>query len=159
VHEVVERKLPAPAVLQPLLAYLVAAYVEVPDILGNALEVLRLVDVNVARLAVLVGNELGEALFDEVVSRHRIASDELGKLGGLQQMQCCEFLTQEAKLVEEVEAGSQGNPGKVDLQELNVALAVGRRMEDGIDIVENVIRPEGSREVTATVGDELEIEA
>jgi hypothetical protein len=61
VHEVVEGELPAPAVLQPLLTNLVAAHMEFPDFFGNAFEVLGLVDVNIARLAFLVGNELGEA--------------------------------------------------------------------------------------------------
>ena len=61
-HEVIERKLPAPAVLKPLMADLIAAHLKLPDLFWYTLEVLGLVDVNVARLALFVHNELGEAL-------------------------------------------------------------------------------------------------
>jgi len=61
VNDVVFGERPSFAVLQPLLTNLVAAHMEFPDFFGNAFEVLGLVDVNIARLAFLVGNELGEA--------------------------------------------------------------------------------------------------
>ena len=61
VHEV-GRRLPTPVVLQSLLADLVAAHVKLPDLLGDALEVLRLVDVNVACLAFLDRQRTWEAL-------------------------------------------------------------------------------------------------
>jgi hypothetical protein len=37
VHKIVEGELPASAVLQPLLADLVAAHVKLPDLFGDAL--------------------------------------------------------------------------------------------------------------------------
>jgi hypothetical protein len=133
--------------------------VKLPDLFGNALEVLRLVDVDEARLAFLVDHELGEALLYNVVSRHGIAGEKLGELGRLQQMQRYQFLTQEAELLEEFPVGGQGNPGEVDLQELGIAQTVGGRVEDGIDVVENVLRAEGGGQVAVAVGDERETEA
>jgi hypothetical protein len=43
VHEIVERKLPAPVILDPLLRDLVAAHVKLPDLFGYTLEVLGII--------------------------------------------------------------------------------------------------------------------
>ena len=158
-HEIVKGELPAPAVLEPLLADLVAAHVKLPDLLGDALEVLRLVDVDVARFSFLVDHELGKALLHDIVARHRIAGEKLGELGRLQQMQRHEFLAQDAQLAEEFQVGGQRHAGEVDLQELCVALAVGGRVEDGVDVIEDVLRAEGGGQVAVAVGDEREAEA
>jgi hypothetical protein len=70
-----------------------------------------------------------------------------------------QLLAQDAELAEEVRAGGHGHPWEVDLQELSVALAVGWGVEDGIDIVEDVLRAECRGEVAVAVGDEREAEA
>lgn len=98
-HKVIKGELPAPAVLEPLLADLVAAHVKLSDLFWDALEVLRLVDVYIARLSFLVDYGLGEALLYDIVSSHRIAGEKLGKLGGLQKMQRYEFLAQDAQFL------------------------------------------------------------
>ena len=158
-HEIVKGQLPATSVLQPLLADLVAAYVKIPDLPGYALEVLRPVDVDVARLAFLVDHEFGKALLYNIISRHRIASEKLGDLGRLQQVQRDQLLAQEAEPAEKVSAGGQWDAGKVDLQKLGVALAVGRRVEDRVDVIKDVLRAEGRGEVAVTIRGELEAEA
>ena len=84
VHQIVEGELPAPPVLEPLLTDPVAAHMKLPDLLGYALEVLGLVDVDVARRSLLVGHELGKALLHDVVSGHGIAGYELAEIGALQ---------------------------------------------------------------------------
>jgi len=106
VHEIVEGELSAPAILEPLLADLVAAHVKLPDLFGDALEVLRLVDVDVARFSFFVDHELGEALLHDIVARHGIAGKKLGELGRLQQVQCYQFLTQNGKMYTSREAYS-----------------------------------------------------
>jgi hypothetical protein len=159
VHEIVKGELPAPAILEPLLADLVAAHVKPPDLFWDALEVLRLVDVDVARFSFVVDHELGEALLHDIVTCHGIASEELGKLRRLQQMQRYKFLTQDAELAKEFQARGHRHTGEVDLQELGIALAVGGRVEDGLDVVEDVLRAEGGGQVAVAVGDEREAEA
>ena len=80
-HEVVEGELPSSAVLQPLLANLVAANVKLPDLGWDALEILGLIDEDEARLAFLVGCKLGKSLLNEIISGNRIAGYELRDLG------------------------------------------------------------------------------
>jgi hypothetical protein len=75
VHEVVEGWLPASAVFQPFFADLVAAHTELPYLRWYGLEILRLVDVDIARLALLVDCKLGKSLLHEVVSRDGIAGE------------------------------------------------------------------------------------
>ena len=60
VHEVIERKLPAPAVLEPFFQDLIAAHVKLPDLFGYTLKVLGLVDEDVARLALFDTTNLGK---------------------------------------------------------------------------------------------------
>ena len=52
----------------------------------------------------------------------------------------------------------QGHPREVDLQKLGVPLPIARRVEDGVDVVEDVLRPEGRLTVSPPVGDEFEAE-
>ena len=71
-------------------------------------------------------------------------------------MQCYKFFTQDAELAEEILVGCQGNSGKVDLQKISVALPVCRRVEDGVDIVEDVLWTEGGDKVAMAIRYELE---
>ena len=74
-------------------------------------------------------------------------------------MQRHQFLSQDAELSEELRAGGHGHSWEVDLQELGIALAVGGGVEDGVDVVEDVLRAEGGGQVAVAVGDEFEAEA
>ena len=53
---------------------------KLPDLFWYALEVLRLVGVDIARLAFLVDCKLGKSLLNEAISGHRKAGDELSDL-------------------------------------------------------------------------------
>ena len=90
----------APSILEPFLAYLVAAHMKLPDLSGHALEVLSLVDVDIARAAILIGYEFGKALLHGVVANHRIAGYELAEIRALQQVQRHQLLAQDAQLSE-----------------------------------------------------------
>jgi hypothetical protein len=74
-------------------------------------------------------------------------------------MQCYKFFTQDAELAEEVLAGGQRYAGKVDLQEFCIALPVCGRVENCIDVVEDVLRTEGRDKVAMAIRHELEAEA
>ena len=158
-HEVVKGELPAPPILEPLLAYLIAAHMKLPDLFGHALEVLSLVNVDVTGRSILVGDELGKALLHDIVTHHGIAGDELAEIGALQEVQRYQLLAQDAQLPEQLRAGGHGHAGKVDLQELGVALAVGGGVEEGVDVVENILRAERRGQVAVAVGDEFQAEA
>jgi len=73
---------------------------KLPDLLGHALEVLALIDVDVTGRFLLVGYKLGKALLHNVVSYNRIAGDELAEIGALQQVQRHQLLSQDAQLPE-----------------------------------------------------------
>jgi hypothetical protein len=96
------------AVLQPFSRSQVAAHVELPNLFGNALEILRLVDVDEARLAFLVDCELGKSLLNEVVSGDGIPGDELRDLGRLKQMQRNQPFSEEAEPSESAICWKQG---------------------------------------------------
>jgi len=48
-------------------------------------------------------------------------------------------------------AEGHGHAGKVDLQELSIALAVGGGVEDGVDVVEDVLRAERRGQVKSVI--------
>jgi hypothetical protein len=66
--------LPASSVFQPFLTDLVASHVKLPDIFGNAFEVLRLVDEDIPRPVILISNIFGESFLNEAVTCEGIKS-------------------------------------------------------------------------------------
>jgi len=48
-------------------------------------------------------------------------------------------------------AEGHGHAGEVDLQELSIALAVGGGVEDGVDVVEDILRAECRGEVKSVI--------
>jgi len=60
------------------------------------------------------------------------------EIGGLQEMQGDEVDAMCGEAEEEVVVGGEGQAREVDFEEFGVTLAIGRRMEDGVGVVEDV---------------------
>jgi len=129
--DVVEGKFAAFAVLEPLVAHLVAADVVLPDLGRHALEVLGVVDIDALTLQVVA-----EALFaglDLAISLPLEAGD------GRIKLQVHQAPSQLGHSLEQLVIGSERNPGKVDAQKLGVLLPVGRCIEHGVHVVKDAL--------------------
>jgi hypothetical protein len=136
------------AVFEPFFADLVAADLEVPDSFGDAAEILLGVDVNIAV-------EVGD-LFDDAGADDGVGGDEVFDDGTFKQVQVNEFFAEGDEAREAFFVGGEGQAGKINFEEFGVAGAVGRRVEDGVGVIEDVFGTEGGFEIALTVGDELE---
>ena len=145
VGQVVVAQLPAAAVFQPFVQHLITADVEGPHVLRHAIEVLRLVDMDAPGRLALDAGVLRIPLLHAVVAGHGVAGDGGGHIRRFQQVQGHQLPPQRAGGPKQRRVAGQRHAGEVDLQEFGVALAVGRAVEDGVDVVEDVFGAELAR--------------
>ena len=74
-------------------------------------------------------------------------------------MEFSELTAQPDQRSEQLDIINTGNAGEVGAQELIVSLTVGRRVKNGVDVMEYVFRPESLVEVAFPIGDESQSEA
>lgn len=136
--ELIVSKLATLPVFEPFCADLVTADVKVPDLSGNAFEVLIFADVNT-----LLGFYIpGIALIDQVAARNRITGNELGELRQFKQVQADELATEYREAPEEIEVAGNGHTRKVDFEEIGIARAVSGGVYEGVDVIEDVFGAE-----------------
>ncbi len=155
VFEVIEGERAAFAVLEPFVADLVAADMEIPHLRRHALKILCFVDVDappfwlVRRLQVL-------DLLHHVIAIDGKGHGQLAEL--FHQMQADQSLTEFAERAEQVNIGGQGQTGEIYLEELGIARAIGRRMKDGVHVMEHILRPERLLQIALAIRHKLQIE-
>lgn len=148
--DVVPGKGAALPVFEPFLAYLVAPHVKGPNLRRNAFKILGLVDPDPAR-SPFASFHITDSFYG-IVPGDGVGGDERQRF--FQQVQGSEFLTDAAEGAEQLSVGGQGQAGKVDLQELCVALPVGGGMEDCVHVEKDILRAEGPNPIALAVGDE-----
>ena len=72
-------------------------------------------------------------------------------------MEADELAAEDGEAPEEIGVAGEGHAGEVDFEEFGVAGAVGRRMEDGVDVVEDVFGAESGWKTRGFVGVEGEV--
>ena len=182
--EIVAIERPSLAVFKPLLTNLVAADVEVPDLLGHATEadgsgelgisraLYRLDGVDpdsVVRPAHLVNHRFRRAGEGDVNRRRGgvsigpavgfIVPDGNTRLHrGFDKVEGDKLSTEPGQSAEQIQTARERQAGKVNLQELGVAGAVAGAVEHRIDVMEDVFGTEGLNMVAFAVGNKGQAE-
>ena len=148
-------------VLEPLVADLIAADLEVPDFLGHSVEP------NPAGLRRAVSRACGGLPGVEPDSPARpadaadlgragagVVRDGLGEIGRLEKMEGQQVVTCLRQLSEDVRVPRWRNAGEVELEVCPTEAAVGRAVEHGVDPGEQVLGAKGGPQVAAAVRSE-----
>ena len=125
------------AVFQVLFQHLVAADLVLPHLRSDALEVFVGVDVHPPGGCV-IAHLLHHIAALSLILDTPLAPHKQGS--GAQQVQVNQLLAEGSHLAEERAIGSEGDAREVGAQFLGVLLAVGRAVEDGVDIGQHVFR-------------------
>ena len=79
-------------------------------------------------------------------------------IGFSHQVQRHQGPTDIAERPEQSGIGGQGQTGKVDLEELGVTVPISRRMENGVQVVKDILRSEGLKPVPLPLGNKGQAE-
>jgi hypothetical protein len=119
--------------------------VEFPDLRRNAFEVLRLVDIDTL-VVVIVGY-----LLHGIGAGDGVSGDEVIEQGRFHQVQGYQLGAFTASALKSSFIRGERQAWEVYLEELGVAGAVGGGVEDGVGVVEDVLRAEGLLKVSPAV--------
>ena len=122
---------------------------EIPNVRGHALKILLFIDVD-ALIIVIVGD-----FFYFVGAGDGISGNEVIQRRRFHEVQGYQFSPFFSKSLEKPFVRGERQAREVYLEELGIAGAVVRRVEDSIGIVENILRAKGLIKVSLAVFDEL----
>lgn len=138
-----------PAVFEPFVRHLVAADLVLPHGGGHGVEVLRVVDVDAARGAIVEEDEFRELRLHLAAAADGEAVAHLQQVrrgGGVQQMQGGEARAVGGQCLKEGHAAGQRQAGEVHLQKLGVTAAILGAVQHGVEVVEDGLRGDALRQ-------------